>query len=780
MGKDTIATKVRIRPQKIAAIISSESDQSSFTELIRFLSMVWGGKYAHIIYVDMAETKIIEIACNEIRSLQPEVIIFASEKEVIYSTIFSKICQFQSLLITKDSFEKLKNSLAAGLIYYGNVLHDEYKSHPGIERDNLFFIAQNCSDTYLSYFAVTFGFVPDNQAKSLCELFNAEFYECHVNSYSSYTDLCSKMASRLTWLGFINKSLDTISDGMKPTTIIVVNSTNAIKDLILYWNFKDNLALGGINSLFLFPESELSNSKSIKQLSQLILASPIKSNYCEIRSATCSKDILTNLAKKLRVQIKKSKPKNYYVDVKVNNSISSITFYEKEETITLTVNENEVTVPYISPAFTKLPLHSTWCCDLVKEQDTLRYPFELSLPKTKTIVNLLNLPSGSFVNFYNVIGYGREFISTIFSTNKDQRPLRFYLPTDREIFEIILSSAEVKIKKDEKNIRYSETLKLFSDLSSACFALTGISGKIINALAHKPLTYNELCGAAQLGKNKTKKVLPEIATMFLNDLYGTPKGIAEKRMHLSHSKVLTKNTPANEALEILTSMRVIRRKWKISPCLSCDKSYWVSHLDITKPIFCPGCDNLIHLKDKMDIGYELNELVRLSVVEEGITPVLLTARFLKNLTNHGYIWYPGAKVQFDKQDTDLDLLACCDASFVTGECKSLSGSTSQAKWNEIRDQLILPIEVAKKCGFSVFFVSSFTDNYSRKFKADLKKIAGDNLKLLFICGKDLEQGYSEVKDHEGSLRKINMHSILTPQDKNRTRKSNKAARTIWF
>jgi len=468
------------------------------------------------------------------------------------------------------------------------------------------------------------------------------------------------------------------------------------------------------------------------------------------------------------------------VDVNINNSISPITFYEKEETINLTVNENEVTVPYISPALTKLPLHSTWCCDLVKEQNTLRYPFELSLPKTKPIIELLNLPSGSFANFNNVIGFGREFISTIFTTNNDHRPISFCLPTSREIFETVLSPAGITIKKDEKNIRYSETLNLFGDLSSACFALTGISGKIINALAHKPLTYDELCGAAKLGKNKTKKELPEFSTLFLNNLYGTPKGIAEKRMQSSHSKVLTKNTPANEALEILTSMGVIRRKWKLSSCLSCDKPYWVTHLDITKPIFCPGCDNAIHLKDKMEIGYELNELVRLSVHEEGITPVLLTARFLKNLTNYGYTWYPGAKVQFDKQDTDLDLLACCDGSLITGECKSLSGPTSQAKWNEIREQLILPIDVAKKCGFSVFFVSSFTDTYSRKFKADLKKLAGDNLKLLFICRKDLEQGYSEEMNDEGIPRKINMNTILNPRKKNRNRKSNKPARTIWF
>ena len=170
-----------------------------------------------------------------------------------------------------------------------------------------------------------------------------------------------------------------------------------------------------------------------------------------------------------------------------------------------------------------------------------------------------------------------------------------------------------------------------------------------------------------------------------------------------------------------------------------------------------------------NVVYELNELVRLSF-EEGISPVLLTVRFLRNLTQHAFTYYLGAKVQFDNQNTDLDLLACCDGSLVTGECKSLPSVTSQVKWNEIKEQLIPAIEVAKKCNFHIFFVSSFTDNYPRKFKADLKKLAGTSLNLLFITKKNLEEGFSEVKDHKGETRELNMYSLLNPEEKRKRKK----------
>ncbi len=46
MKKDSIEALVRIRPQKIVAIVSNHPEYDHFLKIIRFLSMTWGGSYA--------------------------------------------------------------------------------------------------------------------------------------------------------------------------------------------------------------------------------------------------------------------------------------------------------------------------------------------------------------------------------------------------------------------------------------------------------------------------------------------------------------------------------------------------------------------------------------------------------------------------------------------------------------------------------------------------------------------------------------------------------------
>ena len=68
----------------------------------------------------------------------------------------------------------------------------------------------------------------------------------------------------------------------------------------------------------------------------------------------------------------------------------------------------------------------------------------------------------------------------------------------------------------------------------------------------------------------------------------------------------------------------------------------------------------------MLLGYELHPLVA-RAVDEGVRPVVLTARFLRNLTSHGFLMYPGAKLKKNSEETDIDICAIGDGALIAGE-----------------------------------------------------------------------------------------------------------------
>ena len=341
---------------------------------------------------------------------------------------------------------------------------------------------------------------------------------------------------------------------------------------------------------------------------------------------------------------------------------------------------------------------------MVKGSITSRRPFDYCLPKRASILELLNITSGLFYNWNELVGLGYEAISVEFKNDPNTRSVRFQLPTETEIFETILADADIKSTKDEKNIRYNQALRLFGKITNASAALTGISWNIIEALLNKPLSYTELKEKAKLGKKKHNIDLPEMQKTILDRYQGQAKHIAKQRMQSAFRSSLRKDSLDIDILEQLIARKILKRKWKLSPCVMCEKAYWVDHIDLDQPLVCPGCSNLICIPDKVDVGYKLNELVRLSI-NEGLRPVVLTALFLNNLSRDGFFWTPGMKIDDNGIKTDLDIVACLDGYLIAVECKSLeNASDDSAIWGKsILKQLKEPIEAVKKCGFDFFF-----------------------------------------------------------------------------
>ncbi len=345
-------------------------------------------------------------------------------------------------------------------------------------------------------------------------------------------------------------------------------------------------------------------------------------------------------------------------------------------------------------------------------------------------------------------------------------------------FRFVFSANAYKIRKDEKNIRYREAIKLFGDLNTVCTALTGISGRIIEALRLGPLEYDELRGRAKLGKGKQEKSIDKLADTILKRFHSTGRRIGQRRIGSAQSQMFSSNMADIQILDYLISKDVIRRKWHLPRCRHCDGVYWVHQLEVDKKVSCPGCGNDLHLKDSVKLGYELNELIN-KALDEGFTPIPLTARFLKRLTSSGFIWLPGMKIEKDGKEMDFDILAACDGKLVAGECKTLP--KGKIVWDEIQKQLVIPINSAKNCGFKMFFVSSLVNKYPVKFKEQIRNLAGKEMPVLFLTSKDLQIGYREVKDDDGNSTRLDLSKIYDQRWKKKWKEpKKKGARTIYF
>ena len=160
-----------------------------------------------------------------------------------------------------------------------------------------------------------------------------------------------------------------------------------------------------------------------------------------------------------------------------------------------------------------------------------------------------------------------------------------------------------------------------------------------------------------------------------------------------------------------------------------------------------------------------------------------TARFIRNLTSDGCIWYLGAKIEKEEKSTDLDLLAIADGSLIVGECKSLefNQGTQGAIWKRLTEQLATPIDVAKELGARVFVLSSLVERYPKTFQDQLKRLAGDSIVLLLLTKSDLETGSRQIKDQVGHERVLNLKTLFHPaRNRQIVKKSRKSGRSMWF
>ncbi|HEY8504819.1 MAG TPA: hypothetical protein VIL46_09570 [Gemmataceae bacterium] len=141
-------------------------------------------------------------------------------------------------------------------------------------------------------------------------------------------------------------------------------------------------------------------------------------------------------------------------------------------------------------------------------------------------------------------------------------------------------------------------------------------------------------------------------------------------------------------------------------------------------------------------------------IEQGITTVAMTGRFLRSLTHDGFLWLPGVKYRWKGVEGDLDLIACCDGHLVVGECKSLETTPSDAgAWNQVLEQFRTTVELARAVRAEVVVLSALAEAFPDDFRANAQEMMDPSMRLLLLDRQDLEKGRRMV-DVPGSTLKV--------------------------
>jgi hypothetical protein len=161
------------------------------------------------------------------------------------------------------------------------------------------------------------------------------------------------------------------------------------------------------------------------------------------------------------------------------------------------------------------------------------------------------------------------------------------------------------------------------------------------------------------------------------------------------------------------------------------------------------------------MGYSIHRLVG-HAIRQGIVPVVLAGRFLKNMTHRGFLWVPGVKYKWNDEDGDLDILACCDGHIVVGECKTLDDTPPDASlWEKILEQFGATIKLGKACKASFAVLAVMADGYPAGFQQRVDDLARPSMRCLLLNKQDLEQGDRPLNaEAEGQSRNLSLRDLI--------------------
>lgn len=774
---------VRVRPPRVLVLIGRDAGITGFVLCVEFFSKIWGGRYGQLLVVD--PNAIDDLTRFRLSASRPEFVYGIGVDDKHWAPAVHQACQPRGYgPLTREVAGEVKRAHAEDYFTVDHALihlfrsRDQQKSRKRVIR----LVSTEPSSPFAPFCAAVYGIHHQN----LREEYHDEKTVFSANTTVAFIALAMRFVTEWeqSWLDVTGHELRPLVLGsgwhgpVSPTIVLV---GHCIYDLSLYWNIRTASDTTAPSWIIPIPAEDSRKPEVLAKLKEWLLSFlPYgrQPTYCLVTSQSVTEDDCRQFTTEFQATLAGSSVDA--VDYEPpRNHLPIVIPIEYEAVWPVDIAGRKLTIQPPRPkAFEHVGSKKTWIVDFLKDIKSGRAVKELQLPPRPVVFELLNGPCPPTYESNAVprIGDGVESINIRCSSTNEV--VNIHLPSGEEIFDEIFREHAIEPLKDEKRSSYLPVIRRFGGLHGAAEAFVGKSGLILRTLQKEPKTVREIKGSCQLGDGTVpgKSYLDSIEWIFQSKS-DRMKRVGRQRFSRYARHQSPESLRIASVLEYWADRSILTREWKVGPCTRCGRLSFVPRLNIQKRTVCPACGNRISLSESVPLGYALHRTVRLAV-QEGIVPVVLTGRFLRNLTNLGFLWLPGVKYRFEERLGDIDLLACCDGHLVFCECKELDETPADAKvWDDVVSQFLETIVIAKKCGASLAILAALVAEYPQAVRDRVAAEVGNTITYQLLTKQDLESGQRVIDDH-GHIRPIRIYDILPRQFPEKPREPTEKPRQI--
>ena len=746
---------LRIRPARVVVLIDQTAAPSEFVRVVRFFSQIWGGRFGVILPVTSNEPA---LSMFRLRYLRPDFVYGVGLNEETWRAKVVAACSPRLFRSLSSVFaEDVRRAHNEGFIHGDPAIISMFKSRRlGLHNVRpLAVITADQASPLSAHCAGMFGVHhPDLAEKYRDEQqsFDSEFVE-------DFIDLCLDFSEhgKLTWLDSNSFGLSVHQlhgRSVEPTIVLV---ENVVSDLSLFWNLRSVSDPGDSPWIIPVPHNQVTRPEAMASLRRWLNQFDPFANYCVVTSQSVSEAACLNFCEELKHTVDGTSIQHVDYDPP-RNRLPLVIPFESRVTWPVKLNGRELElIPPTPQILDEIRNSEYWYVDLLNDTRTHRALLDMQLPSSEVISDILNGPCPPQFEHSAVRRFGDGVDSINLRANSGKKAVRFYVPTQDEVLEELLREAGYKIVHDEKRSSYLPTINRFGGLHSAARAVSGQSGEILKTFLAGTQLPSQIRGLCKLGGGElsTNHYADRVKNMSRDESERT-KRVARGRFEDYAFGEIPRSRSLGALLEHWVERSVLSRSWQLGPCPVCRQVWFIEELDIQRPILCSNCGRKVPLPEQLRIGYSLVPPIK-HAIQEGLIPVVLAGRFLRNMTSNGFFWLPGVKYQKGSDCGDIDILACCDGHLIFAECKTLADASEDDEiWDRVKDQFLELAHLAMECGSRLAVLASQAEKYPAQLVQDLEAVLKNGLAYMLLSRKDLEAGYRQGDDG----RRLSMSALL--------------------
>ncbi len=750
---------VRVRPARLAILIASGSTSAQFIQAVRFLSQIWGGRYCPILPVDPDVAD--PLTRFRLRTHRPDFVYGLGLNDTVWSKVASESCQPRRYgALTQSIAEDVRKLQFEDFIRVDRAVIAMFEARRLQSRLSrpLKVVSVHPSLSQAPFCAAQFGFHHPN----LADEFRDESIDFTSDDAAAFVDICRDFVEswKVSWIdatGFRLTAHHIMSPPVEPTIVLV---DDVVADLSQFWNLRIASDADEPAWIIPVPFSQASDLQVLNGLKEWLAAFSKfgqRPNYCIVTSQSVAEQACADVASRLAKVLEHTAFK--FVDYRPpQNRLARVLPYESATTCTAELDGRCLTFMPPSPsAFRGSAPSESWFVDILDDANTNRAVGDIQLPESLVVPELLNGPCPPNFEQSVIPRFGDGSDSINVRCSRTTNVIRFLIPSPDEVLEELLREHGYEIIHDEKRSSYIPTIDRFGSLHRAAEAFVGQSGEILRTLMGRTLLPDEIRSACKLGSSELagNNYLAAIDMMLRHESDRTRR-IARKRFENFADSHTPEKRTLGALLEHWADKSILTRCWQLGPCRRCNQKHFEERLDIQCPILCPNCGNRMSLPERVRVGYSLDRPVEHSL-KEGIIPIVLAGRFLRNMTTRGFFWLPGVKYHKGGIGGDIDFLACCDGLLIFGEAKT-SPRRSDV-WNQATDQFLELAGVAQACNAALVVfaaqVPQFPSDVSKKIEAELT----GKIPFLLLNNGDLELGFRQTSE-SGAMSRLAFGNLI--------------------